>query len=79
MEDPLHSPDLVSVDFYLFPRLKSAFEGTTLRDAIVAIKNASKNLKRLSRNGFQECFQHIYSGWQKWIVAKRKHFEGNIP
>jgi hypothetical protein len=47
-------------------------------DANGIIKNAMEELKSLSQNGFQECFQHLYSRQQKCIVAKRDYFEGNV-
>jgi hypothetical protein len=34
------------------------------------IKNATDELKNLSQNGFQECFQHLYGRWQKCILAQ---------
>ena len=34
------------------------------------IKNATEKLKSISQNGFQECFQQLYSSWQKCIVAQ---------
>jgi hypothetical protein len=57
-----YSPHLVPADFYLFPRLNSAMKGRRFCDATEIIKNATKELKRFSQNGFQECFQHAYSG-----------------
>jgi hypothetical protein len=64
--------------FYVFPRLKSALKEWSFCDATDIIKNATEELKRLSRKGFQECFQHIYSRWQKCIVAERYYFEGDV-
>jgi len=46
--------------------------------AIDIIKNATEKLKRLSQNGFQEFFQHLYSHWQKYIVAQGEYFDGNV-
>jgi len=46
-------------------------------DATDIIKNATEELKRLSQNGFQECFQHLYSRWQKCVVAEEDCFEGS--
>jgi len=40
--------------------------------------NATKELKRLSQNGFQECFQHFYRRWQKFICTQGDYFEGNV-
>jgi hypothetical protein len=48
------------------------------RDFSVAtdiIKNATEELKRLSQNDFQECFQHIYSRWRKCTVVNGDYFE----
>jgi transposase len=75
---PPYSPHLAPADFYLFPRLKSPLKGRRCCDVIEIIKNATKELKSLSQNGFQECFQHPYSRWQKCKVAQGQYFEGNI-
>jgi len=56
-----YSPDLAAADFYLFSRLKSAVKGRSFCDATDIIKNATKELKRLSQYGFVKCFQHLYS------------------
>jgi hypothetical protein len=34
-------------------------------------------MKSLAKYGCQKCFQHIYSRWQKCIVAQGYYFEGN--
>jgi len=47
-------------------------------DAIDIVKNEMEELKRLSQNGFHECFQHLYIHWQKCIVAQGAYFEGNV-
>jgi hypothetical protein len=54
------SPDLAPPCFYLFPLLKSALKGRRFGDTTDTIKNATKELKRLSQNDFHECFQHLY-------------------
>jgi len=73
-----YSPDLAATDFYLFPQLKSALMGWHLCDATDIIKNAAEELQRLAQNWFQECSQHLYSSWQKCIVAQGYCFEGNV-
>jgi hypothetical protein len=45
-----HTSDLALADFYLFPRMKSALKGRCFCDATDTIKNAMKELKRLSQN-----------------------------
>jgi hypothetical protein len=44
----------------------------------VFFKNATEELKRSSQNGFHECFQYLYSHWQKSIFAQGDYFEGNL-
>jgi hypothetical protein len=73
---PPYSPDISSPDFHLFPGLKSTLNEQRCFEA-TDIKNATEELKRLSQNGFQECFQRFYSRWQKCIFAQVGHVEGN--
>jgi hypothetical protein len=49
LEHLRYSPDLASADIYLFPRLRSALKGRRLCDATVIIKNATEELKRLTK------------------------------
>ena len=42
-------------------RKKSALKGQCFCDGSDIVKNATEELKKLSQNGFQECFQHLYS------------------
>jgi transposase len=78
LEHPPYSHDLPPAYFYTFSRLKLAFKGQRFCDATDIIKNATEELKRLSQNGFQECFQHFSSRWQKCIVAQGNNFEGKV-
>jgi hypothetical protein len=71
LQQPPYSPNLTAADFYLFPPLKSALNGRHFFDADIS-KNGTEELKMISPNGFQECFQHLYSRWQKCTVAQRE-------
>ena len=62
LEHTPYSPELAPADFYLLPLLKSALKGQHC-DATDIIKDAREELKRLSQNGFHECFQHLDSCW----------------
>jgi hypothetical protein len=73
LQHPSYSLYSAAVDFYLFPRLKSALKGRRFCDATGIINNAMDELKRLLQRGLQECFQQIYNRWQMCIVAR-----GNI-
>jgi len=37
-----------------------------------------EELKRLSENGFQESFKHLYIRWPKRTVEQEDYFEGNV-
>jgi biotin-(acetyl-CoA carboxylase) ligase len=71
-----YSPDLVPDNFYLSPRPTLALKKRRFCDATDIIKNVMEELKRLSQNCLQECFQHIYSSWQQCIASKGDYFEG---
>jgi hypothetical protein len=47
-------------------------------DVTDIIKNATEELKKLSQNGCQQCFQYLYSRWQKFIFAQGDCFEENV-
>jgi len=66
------------LSFYMFSRLKRVLKRRRFCEAIDINKNATEELKRLVQNGFKECFQHLYSRWQKCSVAQRESFEGNV-
>jgi hypothetical protein len=46
--------------------------------AISFITNAVEELKRLSQNYIQKCFQHFYCRSQKYILAQWDYIEGNV-
>jgi hypothetical protein len=61
LQHPPNNPELGPATLHLFPRLKSALKERRLCDATEIINNATKELKRLSQEGFQEFIQHFYS------------------
>jgi hypothetical protein len=75
---PPYFPDLTPGDFYLFHRIESALKGQSFYDVTAIIKHAMDELKRLSQNGFQQCFQHLCSCWNKCIFAQGSYFEENV-
>jgi len=56
---PIHPPDQVVAEFYLFARNKSVSNRRRLCDATGMIKNATEELKILSQNGFQGMFPTV--------------------
>ncbi|KAJ4452282.1 hypothetical protein ANN_03800 [Periplaneta americana] len=75
LDHPPYSPDLSPPDYFLFPRLTSHLKGRRF-NAEEVIANATRALRRVSQNGFQACFQELYTRWQK-CVAEGNYFEGN--
>jgi hypothetical protein len=71
---PPFSPDFALGDLYVFLLLRSTLKRGRFRDATAIIKNAKEELKSLSQNDFQECFQYLISFWQKCIVALGDRF-----
>jgi hypothetical protein len=53
-------------------------KGRRFCEATDLIKNATGELKRLLQNDFQQCFQHLYSRWQKCIVVQGDYFKINV-
>jgi transposase len=70
LEHPPYSHDLAPAAFYLFSRMKSALKGRRLCETTNIMMNATEEPKRLLQSCFQECFQHLYSRWQKCIVEQ---------
>jgi len=70
LDHPPYAPDLAPADFCLFPPVKLALKRQCFCDTEDIMTTATEKLRRLSKNCFQECFQHIYSCCQKCIVAK---------
>jgi hypothetical protein len=59
LKQPPHSPDLDPTHFHLLPRLKSPSKGRRFCGTTDTTQNATEELKMLSQNGFQECFQPL--------------------
>jgi len=78
LKHPPYSPDLAPADFLPVTSTDISPEVTIVCDITDNIKNATEELKRISQNGFQECFQHIYSRWQKCAVAYGDCSAGNV-
>lgn len=78
LQHPPYSPDLSPPDFFLFPRLKNHLKGRRFANADEVTANATRALRLVSQNGFQECFQSLYTRWQKCVTAEGNYFEGNV-
>jgi len=63
LQHSLYSPNLVPSDFWLFPKLKSAFKGTRFESVEAVKTKSSEVLKALQEKDFQHCFNQ----WKIWV------------
>lgn len=49
---------------------RTSMKGIEASAMLLTSLRIREELKRISENGFQECFQHLYSRWQKCMVAQ---------
>jgi hypothetical protein len=72
---PPYSPDLAPADSYQFPQLKVALKERRFCNATDTLR-----MQRKSWKGFHQClpgmFQHLYSRWQKYVVAQGNYIKG---
>ena len=61
LEHSSYSPDLAPCDFFFFPKIKCVLKGTHFSDIDSIKKAAMTELKKISENAFQECFE----SWKK--------------
>jgi len=57
MEHPPYSPDLAPCDFFLFPKIKSALEGTRFESVDAVKAKATQLLNSLTQDDLHHCFQ----------------------
>ena len=77
LQHPPYSPDLLPPDF-LSPKLKPHLKGRRFSNAEEDTEHATRALLQVSENSFQECFQSLYTRWQKCVIEERNNFEENV-
>jgi len=75
---PPYSHELAAGKFYPFPPLNSSLNWRRFCGTTDITKNATEELKRLSPNGFLECFSTLLQSRQKCVAAQGDGFEGNV-
>jgi len=70
---PLYSPDLGTVDFFLFPKLKSTLKGGRFDTIDEIQKNLTKELFTISK----EAFQSWQKRWERCVASEGNYFEGD--
>lgn len=75
---PPYSPDIVTCDFFLFPRLKSALKRQRFQ-VVEEIKTyTATELKAITFEQFQRTFKKWQDRWKYCILSEREYFEGDI-
>ena len=77
IEQPPYSPDMVPVDFFLFPKLKSPLRGTRCQSIEIIKENSRRELKSIPENAFKKCFDDWIIRWHKCIISGGTYFEGD--
>jgi hypothetical protein len=77
MDHPPYSPDLAPCDFWLFPKLKTAFKGHRFSDTADIQGHATTMLQSIPEEGFQKCFEQCKHRLTKCTGAQGDYFEGD--
>jgi hypothetical protein len=64
---PLYSPGLSPVDFFLFPKLKLTLEGLRLQVVEEIKENSVLDFGAILQNTFQDTFQNWKKHWE-WCI-----------
>ncbi|GBN25990.1 Mariner Mos1 transposase [Araneus ventricosus] len=75
LNHPPYSPDLSLLDFFLFPKLKSALKGQRFLYISDIQHNVTTQLKAIPKDSYAKSFQDLHSRSQKYITIDRNYFE----
>jgi hypothetical protein len=71
------APDQGStVDFFLFPRLKSIMKGARFADVAAIQEGVTVVLRSIPKEAFADSFQKLYERCQQCVVKDGDYFEG---
>jgi hypothetical protein len=71
------APDQVStVDFFLFPRLKSIMKGAGFADLAAIQERVTAALRSIPKEAFADSFQKLYERCQQCVVKDDDYLEG---
>ena len=74
---PLYSPDLSPCDFFLFPWLKNHLKGCHFGTLDNIQKNVTDELKGISAEAFQHCYEQWKQRLRHCVAAQGNCFEGD--
>jgi len=73
---PAYSPDLVSCDFDVFPKMKLRLKGRRFVSIEEIQAESQQAQNTLTSADFSECFQKWQNRWDGCIQAQDDYFEG---
>ena len=74
---PPYSLDLAACDFFLFPKLKKPRKGRRFETISEVKANATKELKAITKEAYQDCFKKLKHSWDKCARWGREYFKGD--
>jgi hypothetical protein len=73
----LQAPDQGStVDFFLFPRLKSIMKGARFADVAAIQERVTAVLRSIPKHAFSDSFKKLYERYQQCVFKDGDYFEG---
>jgi hypothetical protein len=66
----------ITVDFFLFPRLKSIIKGARFADVAAIQKRVTAVLRSIPTEAFADSFQNLYERCQQCVVKDGDYFDG---
>jgi len=70
LEHPAYSPDLASIDFFLFLNIKEILKGRHFDETDDIRNNTTAALKAIPQNQFQNCFEGWTRRWHRCIASQ---------
>ena len=79
LRQPPYSPDIAPCDFWMFPKLKMVLKGKRFNNIETIQSNATRELKAIPKNEFQDCFEKWKHRWNRVIQSSGDYFKGCHP
>lgn len=77
LDHPPYSPDIAPCDFFLFPKCKMVMRGQHWDDVETIKRETTRQLKSLTSEDFEGCFEQWKQRWDKCITIDGDYFEGD--
>ncbi|XP_023227412.1 uncharacterized protein LOC111627944 [Centruroides sculpturatus] len=73
---PSYTLDLANCDFFLFPKIKKPLKGRRFKTIPEIKANATKALKDITKETYQDCFNKWKHRWDKCCIRKESTLKG---